>query len=351
LYVGVNQFCAGGRHNGTSAFVIRKTSAMDAGPLVVTAFHNSRRRPPAPVRSPHGVDNDDPAAAFGALHRRRQRGVRAARHAACHEPCRRADALRQHPDSGRRDSGADPRPSLGNLGGTDGQPDGGDDRIASAKIKNGGLWAVQTIGVTETGQASASANRHGVRWYEIQALDTAPSIAQSGTLHSTDAPGTPDARNYWVPSIAATGRGRAVIGFSAAGTQEYVNAGAVDRVAGDPAGTLQPPVLYTTSVSSYNPSTDPGSATRGRRWGGYSRRRSIRATTTRFGRCSSTPTPSIHALQVGRVVGPPPAALTSASPFIVPAAALDQRGHHRRVSQQFGVFDPGAGFVPHLRVD
>ena len=110
-------------------------------------------------------------------------------------------------------------------------------------------------------------NRDGVRWYEIGSLDGTPAVMQSGTLHDT-APGA-DARNYFNASIATSAEGRTVIGFSAAGTNEYVNAGAVDRFAADAAGTLQAPALLTAATAAYNPRPMPASAA-GRRWGSYS---------------------------------------------------------------------------------
>jgi hypothetical protein len=121
--------------------------------------------------------------------------------------------------------------------------------------------------VTETGVAGGS--RDGVRWYELGSLDTTPAVIQFGTLNATTAPGGVDERNYWNASIATSAFGHTVVGFSAAGANEFVNAGVADRFAGDAAGTLQTPTLSTASASAYNPAGDAGSAT-GRRWGGYS---------------------------------------------------------------------------------
>ena len=73
-----------------------------------------------------------------------------------------------------------------------------------------------------------------------------------------------------MPSIATSTSGRTVIGFSAAGTSEYVNAGVAERFSSDAAGTLRAPQLFTPPTAAYNPPGDAGLAGRGRRWGGVS---------------------------------------------------------------------------------
>ena len=109
-----------------------------------------------------------------------------------------------------------------------------------------------------------------MRWYEIGSLTTTPSVVQSGTLFSNAGSGSFDQRNYWVPSIATSTTGRSIVGFSAAGTSEFVNAGVAERFSSDGAGTLRAPQFYTASPAAYNPPGDAGSPTRGRRWGGMS---------------------------------------------------------------------------------
>ena len=67
-------------------------------------------------------------------------------------------------------------------------------------LQNGTLWTSHTIGVTDTGVASGSATRNGVRWYQLGSLTTpTPSVVQSGTLFTAGSPGNFNQRNYWVP--------------------------------------------------------------------------------------------------------------------------------------------------------
>ena len=92
----------------------------------------------------------------------------------------------------------------------------------------------------------------------------APSLVQSGTLFDTAAA---NPRFYWIPSVMVSGQGHAAIAASASGATQYVNGVTAGRFASDPAGTLQSPLLFTSSSTAYNPAADPGPP---RRWGDYS---------------------------------------------------------------------------------
>src|SRR5437879_49621 len=66
LYIGVNIF--GGRHGSfvnTTGFVVRKSSILGAGPIVVTAFRSLLDASSNGTYTPQGVDNPDPAAPVG----------------------------------------------------------------------------------------------------------------------------------------------------------------------------------------------------------------------------------------------------------------------------------------------
>ena len=179
---------------------------------------------------------------------------------------------------------------LGNLGGANGQLDGGDDRLMSASLVNGRLWTAHTIGVTHTGVASGSANRDGVRWYELGSLTTTPTVIQSGTLFSSAGAGSFDQRNYWVPTVATSTSGRTVIGFSAAGANEFVNAGVAERFSSDAPGSLDAAQLYTASAAAYNPPGTPARQSGAGVGVAYRPPSSTAATARRSGRCSSSPT-------------------------------------------------------------
>ena len=55
-----------------------------------------------------------------------------------------------------------------------------------------------------------------------------------------------------------SGQGHAALGASAAGATQYINGVTAGRLASDPAGELQAPLLFTASATPYNPPADPG---------------------------------------------------------------------------------------------
>jgi hypothetical protein len=352
LYIGVLQFCdPGGVYMGTSGFVVRKTSVIDFATIAVTAFHNlTGSSTAAGPFAPQGVDIDDPNlatgffigvdnASLGTLMLRRistPGGTPTiSGNVSIPVPATAAPITVRH---------------LGNLGSTSGQLDGGDDRLTSAMMQNGTLWTSQTIGVTDTGVASGSATRNGVRWYQIGSPTTTPTVVQSGTLFTAGSPGNLNLRNYWVPSIATSTRGRTIIGFSGAGSSEFVNAGVAERFSSDAATTLRAPELYTSSPAAYNPPADPGSPTRGRRWGG--------ASSTVVDGCDGstiwtlqqfTDAANSYALAVGRTVGPGAPTPASVTPAAIPSGApsIDLQVT-ATASGGTAFFDPGAGYLCHL---
>ena len=169
LYIGVVQFCdPGGAYTGTSGFVVRKTSVIDSATIAVTAFHNlTGTSSGAGPFAPQGVDIEDVSiatgffigvdnASLGTLMMRRIANPGGTPTISANIPI--AVAATAQPITVRH---------LGNLGSTNGQLDGGDDRLVSASYQNGSLWTAHTIGVSDTGAASGSATRNGVRWYQI----------------------------------------------------------------------------------------------------------------------------------------------------------------------------------------
>ena len=318
LYIGANQFCsAGTAFRGSSAWVVRKSSVLDAGTPVVTAFHDlTGGAGGAGPFAPQGVNNDDASAATGYFL------------AVDNTALGRLVLRRVNTPGGTPTISANvnipvgptalpvPVRHRGNTAGANGYLSANDDRLGSVYMRAGRAWVAHTIGVNESGVASG-VNRDGVRWYEIGSLDGTPSVIQSGTLNDTTAGA--DARSYFNASIATSVEGRTVIGFSAAGTSEYINAGAVDRFAADAAGTLQAPALFTAATTAYNPSADPGSAT-GRRWGTYSETVMDACDgTTIWTLQQFTDAADSYGLQVARVQGDAPPVPVSVAPASVQA--------------------------------
>ena len=348
LYIGGNNFC--GRptqtYNSTDGYVVKKSSILGAGPIVVTVFRGLVATPSsAGPYTPQGVDNFDTSATEGYFI-----GV---------------DNLSYGTLQIRRVStpGGTPTISsnitltvnttafplsvnhLGNTGGTNGKLDAIDDRLFSAVIRNGRLWTSHNIGVDNTGSASGTITRTGSRWYEIQNMTTTPSLVDSGTIFKSTSNNTTDSINYWIPSVMISGQGHVAVSISAAGTFNRINSGTVGRLATDPLGTMGTPVLYTSSTTAYNPPSDPG--TRGaRRWGDYSYvsldPNDDMTMWGVHGFCDST---NSYGVRIGQFKAPPPATPSSANPSTVPlGVAHDTIVITGTSTNGSGFFDPGSRF-------
>ena len=350
LYIGVNQFCPS--FGGTTAFVVRKSSVLGAGPIVATAFRNLTGTPGgAGLYTPMGVDNYDPAATegyfigvdnatFGTLVVRRVSNPGGT-------PVLSANAFITVPST----SFPLTVPHLGNTNGTNGRLDGLDDRLFAAHIRNGRLWTAQNIAVDNTGTTVGVGTRNAARWYELTGLNTgAPTLVQAGTLFAATPTNSVDDRHYWIPSIMVSGQGHAAMGVSTAGTNEFVNAATVGRLVSDPLGTLETPMLFTSSSAAYNPPGNDGSTRGRRRWGDYSY--------TSLDPCDDMTMWTIqefcdslnsYGVRIVKLIAPPPVTPLSANPAFIPQG---QSSINVTVSGFAtggkGFYDPGAGFACRL---
>jgi hypothetical protein len=356
LYIGVNVFQSRGQgaFQDTTAFVVRKSSVLGAGPIVVTAFRNLIRKVQGIDTGPYtpqGVDNFDPAASEGyfigvdaglygrmALRRVSTPGG---------TPAISDNVVFNIPLNG----GTISVPHLGNTGGSYGNLDGLDYRLLAACLRSGRLWTTANIAVNNTGAPSGTDTRMGARWYELQGIASGqtPSVVQSGTLYQPSASNTTDATNYWMGTIMVNGQGHAAMGFSVAGVNSRINAGTAGRLAGDPAGTLQAPVLYTASTTAYNPPGDPGSS-RGRRWGDYSYTcvdpddDMTMWTVQQYCHAENS-----YAVRVVKLLAPPPALPIGCSPSTLAAGTSNVTLAVTGLSTNgSGFFDPGPGFSNRL---
>ncbi len=346
LYIGVNVFSAAGSFVNTTAFVVRKSSLLAGGPIVVTAFRGliatttgGGKPVTAGPYTPQGVDNFDPAATEGYII-----GVDYA--SATKLQLRRVANPGGTPTlsaniTANVASFTAPLtvPHLGNTGGAAGQLDGLDERLLAAHFRNGSLWTAHNVGVNSSG-GSTSVTRDGVRWYQLSGIPTGntPAVVQSGTIYDS----TASARFYWMGSIMVSGQGHAALGCSTASTSEYANAAATCRLAGDAAGTMRAPVLYTASATAYNPPYN--------RWGDYSYTSVDPSddmtlwTIQEF--CNSA---NSYGVQVARLLAPPPAQPDNCSPATVMQGAagivVTVTGSPTNGA---GFFDPGTGFSNRL---
>jgi hypothetical protein len=219
----------------------------------------------------------------------------------------------------------------------------------SAVIRRGHAWLATLAGVDNNGDPTnglTPKTRVGVKWLELQDLDTAtPTVAQSGILYTPSAANDLNQRNYWMPSLMVSGQGHMMIGSSAAGILEYINAAVAGRLADDPPGTLRMPILYTASNAAYNvPPDSPGGV---RRWGDY--------TFTSLDPCDDmtiwtiqqfTVAPNLWGVQVGKVLAPPPAAIGRLT-VAANSRALDVT-ITGTAENGAGFYDPGPGFACRL---
>lgn len=274
LYFGCNMFSSAGSFVGTNGYVVQKTSVQAAGPMVVTMFANLAAGTGAGPESPRGVDNFDPTATsgyfvgpdnatFSTIMFRRVTNPGSL------TPTISANISVTVPTTTTPNTVE----HAGNTGGTNGKLDSLDDRFFQAMIRNGHLWAAHNFRVSTAGVANTAAqSRNASRWYEFDNLATTPTVLQSGTVFDNVATRAAS-RQYFIPTIVATGQDHAVLGFTMAGvvgaTPAYVG-----RLSGDTLGTMTGPpttsvVSFGTTTANYNPPSDPG-GTGGRRWGDYS---------------------------------------------------------------------------------
>jgi hypothetical protein len=362
IYVGTNRFTTAGALNQMVAYVWNKSSFLSGSPTgyIWTLYDGTT----APF-SPRGVDNPDPLNtgatavgyfigvnyfSFGSLILRRVTNPAGA------PPTMSSNILFNTPITTN-----DPVkvPHLGNTGGNNGRLDALDDRLFATQLKNGRLWTAHNIGVNNTGTTTGTRTRNAARWYEIQNLATTPTVLQAGTLYDNTGVNDVNQRNYWIPSIAVSGQGHAALGCSIAGTNERINAFTTGRLSGDPLGTLRNGPGgssipgYTSSVTAYNPASDPG-GTGGRRWGDYSftcvdpNDDMTMWTVQQF--CDAIDSWGVRVLQL---IAPPPATPSACVPGQVESQQTIDIVVNGTSTNGSGFFDPGAdvggpGFLNHI---
>ncbi len=265
VYIGGNMFSLAGNFVHTNGYVINRLNLESGGAYTVYPFLNLALGAGAGPYTPQGVDNFDISATqgyfigvdnatYGTLMLRR-----------VSTPAGVPTISSNIPVTVNSTSGPHIVPHSGNTGGTNGNLDAIDDRLYAAMIRGGHLWTAQTIYVNASG-TTTSANRNGVRWYDLMNLATTPAVNQSGTVFD---PAASNPRWYFFPSVMVSGQGHAAFGLTAGGNADHANAATTGRLSVDPAGTTQSIALTTASATAYNPSGDPGGAG-GRRWGDYS---------------------------------------------------------------------------------
>ncbi len=262
-YIGGNMFTLAGAFSGTNGYVINRTNLMAGGAYTVYSFFNLATASVAGPYTPQGVDNFDLTATQGyfigpdVLSYGLLQIIRVSTPAAV--PTISGNLSVTVPTT------TNPLtiPHLGNTGGVNGNLDGLDDRLFAAVIRNGHLWTAHNIGVNSAGVAS-SPTRNGSRWYDLTNLTSVPTLTQSGTVFDNAAT---NPRFYNIPSIMVSGQNHAAMSLTTGGLADRANVATAGRLTGDVLGSMQAPMLTTSSSTAYNPTGDPGPT---RRWGDYS---------------------------------------------------------------------------------
>lgn len=264
LYIGVNQWCGigtPGYYSGTVGFVIRKSSVLSGGPVVVSVFRNlTQGAHGAGPYAPQGVDSFDPGALDGYFIGVSNDSLGSLTLRRISDP---GSTPTISPNIVLNTAGTAPPalvPHLGNQAGASGNLSAANDRLCASHIRNGRLWTAHNIMVNSAGRSAAPLSRVAVRWYELTNLAAAPYIAASGTIYD---PAPVNPLNYWMPSLITSAQGRVAFGFSVAGNTSYVDAATTSLLIGE---VLAAPFRLTTSMSAYNPVFDEGGLY-GRRWG------------------------------------------------------------------------------------
>lgn len=355
LYIGLNIFRReGGGLENTDGFVVRKSSLLGAGPLVVTPFRNLIDESGNGPITPQGVDNFDSNPSygyfigvdksyFGRLILRTIRNAATTPEIAPNAPLNvDATVYPLYVDH------------LGNKMGMRGYLDPIDDRLANAHVRQGKLYAVHNIGVNNEGISTYKkpSTRTGCRWYQIDINQTnSPRLIQSGTVYGSSEENNPHHKNFLIPSIMTNGPESIVVAASTAGKRRYINATFAIHHAADIEGLMRGPYYYTNTQTAYNPPEDPGSM-RGRRWGDYSTTTIDPSDNMTFWAiqqfCNQE---NSYAVRVARIPAAPPAKLVTCSPSTVAAGQVGLLLHLKGEQVKGSAFyDPGVGYPNHLNV-
>ena len=318
VYVGANMY--GGGYTGSNVFVVRKSSILSGGPIVVTAFRGIADSAGLGPVYPHGVDNDDPASTegyvagvdgsmFGRLAIRRIGNPGGT-------PTISANLFVTVPTT----SFPIPQPALGSSNPLDSIDSGILQYVQVHRNRSTGartLWCAHNIEVDASGVGTPGGGRNGSRWYEIGTLSATPTLVQAGTLFD---PSATNPKGFIMPSCAMSGQGHMLLGATSAGNQDRTACALATRLASDPLGSISAPILAVTSSTNYNLQSTPP-----QRWGDMSKA-DVDPTDDQtlwafVEYCSTTDEWGVRAIQLR---APLPTTPSNASPPSLPQGASNQ---------------------------
>ncbi len=142
--------------------------------------------------------------------------------------------------------------------------DSGDAFIRSNVVfRNGKIWYPQTVSLPAGTAAANDAARLAAQW---TVLNPDGTFSDGGRVEDPTATKTNGGKHYFYPSITVNKNNDAILGFSEAESDDYVDAGYTVRFGTDAASTMRDPVIYKEGEDYYS-KTFGGTRNR---WGDYS---------------------------------------------------------------------------------
>jgi hypothetical protein len=358
LYIGINEFTSStGTFQNTSGYVVRKSSLIGGGPIVVTAFRGLAVGSGAGAWTPQGVQHDDPSATEGYFI-----GVD-------NVTTGQLDIYRVGTPGGTPTiSGAmnltvpsTYYPQSQNASGSLLPIDTLDDRLFAAEIRTNRytgvqtLWTAHNILVNPSGvgspppSGSGTGDRNASRWYQIGNMTSTPTLVQSGTVFDSGSASNP--YGYIIPSVVANGEGHAVFGATTTNpTATAPSAMYASRLSSDTAGSF-PSQSVNAIGTTYNLQKSATCGCSVQRWGDYSQTvvdpNDDMTIWTFQEYASATDTYAVRAI---RLTPPGPATPASVSPTTVPRTSSTPITITGTSSAGSAFFDPGTGFANRLVV-
>ncbi|CAN5695307.1 hypothetical protein BH10BAC3_BH10BAC3_03600 [soil metagenome] len=337
-------------YQGSSCYVIKKSSVLSGGPIVFTAFRGVGNAGTG-IFAPNPAYSDDPQATRGYFV-----GVNAANYGILNYVIINDPAGNATSTTGSLTVPVTSGPIEQVAKGSTKPLDAGDDRLLNVQMEknkitgNNTIWTAHNIAVNASGVASSDATglRNALRWYELNVTATALTLKQSGTWYDNAATGP---MGFWMGSIGASGQGHALAGATAAGTNKNANVIIAGRYNQQSLGELNSPVFATNYTSTYNQET-----TDKQRWGDYSQTvvdPSDNMTLWTFQQyTNATNSWGERAVQVK---APPPATPTTMTPVDCNDLRTSEVMLTGTSNNASGFFDPGTdesgpGFTKHLQV-
>lgn len=255
VYIGGNVFGSG----TPSVFVVRKSSVLSGGPIVVTAFRQLGN-----MNAPMGCSNTSLTSNFGYFIGSGGNGLLNIRRISnpggtptisaaipLTVPSTAAPLTVPQAGGGSNLSGVDQRLIGAQILRNQLNTTAGNDRT---------MWCSHNIQVNASGVGGAGGTRNGIRWYQIGNLDVTPTLVQSGTVFDNAAT---NPRYYWMGMVAMNGQGHAAVAGSVSSTLTFPNVAVAGRLRTDALGTIGAPQVATSAPGTYN----AGAGTQ--RWGDY----------------------------------------------------------------------------------